>query len=61
MTIKEIRKYGLWTIIGLTLLSLLALNVSGNQHLVDIVLIVAVIALVLWPLAVSLIWKLCHR
>lgn len=61
MTIKDVRKVGLWAIVGLTLISLLALNLTGNLQLVDIVLVVAIIALIIWPLAIALIGKLCHR
>lgn len=61
MTIKDVRKVGLWVIAGLTLASLLALNLSGNLQYVDIVLVVAIIALVIWPLAATFIGKLCHR
>lgn len=54
MNVRTIRKIGLWIIVGVTLVALLVLNVIGETECLDIVVIVALIALAVWFLDISL-------
>lgn len=59
--LKKIRQAGIWVIVGVTLLTLLGLNVSGAFKYVDTVAVVALIVLILWLIAMAVISKLCRR
>lgn len=59
--LKKIRQAGIWVIVGVTLLTLLGLNVSGAFKYVDTVAIVALIVLILWLIVMAIISSLCRR
>lgn len=63
MEIKKIRKNGLMVIVGATLIVLLGISVSGNYNsrLIDIVLTVAVVALIAWFAVMAIIPRVCRR
>ncbi len=52
---KYVRKIGLWVIAGLTLLTLLVLNVIQETGYLNLVVGIAVVALIGWLVAVSVI------
>ncbi len=52
---KYVRKIGLWVIVGLTLLTLLVLNVIQETGYLNLVVGIAVVALIGWLVAVSVI------
>ncbi len=58
---KKIRQIGIWVIAGVTLLTLLGLNVSRAYGYVNTVVTVALIVLILWLIAMAIISSLCHR
>ena len=58
---KKIRQVGIWVIAGVTLMTLLGLNVARAYTYVDTVVIVALIVLILWLIAMAIISSLCHR
>lgn len=60
MDIKSVRKAGIWIIAGVTLMVLLALNVSGEVQLTETVAIVALAVLVGWIVAMAL-WSRLSR
>lgn len=59
--LKKIRQAGIWVIVGVTLLTLLGLNVSGAFKYVDTVAVVALIVLILWLIAMAVISSQCRR
>lgn len=59
--IKKIRQTGIWAIAGVTLLTLLGLNVSCAYKYVSTVVIVALIVLILWLIAMAIISSRCRR
>lgn len=59
--LKKIRQAGIWVIVGVTLLTLLGLNVSGAFKYVDTVAIVALIVLILWLIVMAIISSRCRR
>lgn len=61
LKIKKVRQAGIWSIAGITLLTLLILNVKHAYAYVDGVVIVALIVLFLWLIAMAIISSLCHR
>ncbi len=52
--IKRVRKIGLWLIVGVTLATLLVLNVIQETSFLNVVVLIALAALVVW-LAVTAI------
>jgi hypothetical protein len=59
--LKKIRQAGIWVIVGVTLLTLLGLNVSGAFKYVDTVAVVALVVLILWLIAMAIISSRCRR
>lgn len=59
--LKKIRQAGIWVIVGVTLLTLLGLNVSGAFEYVDTVAVVALVVLILWLIAMAIISSRCRR
>lgn len=57
---RKIRKIGLWIIIGVTLLVLLGMNITGETHWTDTVALVALAVLAVWLLAMAL-WSRLSR
>ncbi len=59
--IKKVRQAGIWCIAGITLLTLLILNVRHAYAYVDGVVIGALIVLILWLIAMAIISSRCRR
>ena len=57
ISIKDIRKRGIWIIAALTLVALLVLNILQRQYQVRIVILSAFTILVIW-LTVMAFWKI---
>ncbi len=53
LKIKKVRQIGIWYIAGITLLTLLILNVYHAYAYVDGIVIVALIVLILWLIAMA--------
>ena len=60
MNVSKIRKVGLWIIIAVTLIALLALNLTGNTQFTDLVVYIVIAVLVVWLLAMA-IWSRFSR
>lgn len=59
--IRKIRQAGIWVIAGVTLLTLLGLNVTGAFKYVDTVVVAALIVLILWLIVMAIISSRCRR
>ena len=59
--IRKIRQAGIWVIAGVTLLTLLGLNVTGAFKHVDTVVVAALIVLILWLIVMAIISSRCRR
>lgn len=53
--IKAVRKIGLWVIMGLTLFTLMVLNVIQETACLNLVVWIALIALVIWLVVMAII------
>lgn len=54
-SIKKVRKIGLWMIVGLTLLSLLVLNVVQETSCLNTVVWIALAALIVWLVVMAVL------
>ncbi len=53
--IKRVRKIGLWLIVGVTLATLLVLNVIQETSFLNVVVLIALAALVVWLVVTAVI------
>ncbi len=53
--IKRVRKIGLWLIVGVTLATLLVLNVIQETSFLNVVVLIALAALVVWLAVIAII------
>jgi hypothetical protein len=54
-SIKKVRKIGLWMIVGLTLLTLLVLNVVQETSCLNTVVWIALAALIVWLVVMAVL------